>query len=83
MFFKEKDLWEKGEKALSYQSHGVALTAFELGNGALHAPFPDRARALPRETAGVVSVAVAVSNCPPNAPPTGPPKKYEVFFWGK
>ena len=44
-----KDLWEKGEKALSWQSHGVALTAFELGNGALYAPFPDRARALPRE----------------------------------
>ena len=41
--------WGKGEKALSWQSHGVALTAFELGNGALYAPFPDRARALPRE----------------------------------
>ena len=52
MFFEEKDFWEKGEKALSCQSHGVALTAFELGNGALYAPFPDRARALPREKSG-------------------------------
>ena len=40
----------EGEKALSWQSHGVALTAFELGNGTLCVPFPDRARALPRET---------------------------------
>ena len=39
----------RGEKALSWQSPGGALTAFELGNGALCAPFPDRARSLPRE----------------------------------
>ena len=81
--FEEKDFWEKGEKALSCQSHGVALTAFELGNGALYAPFPDRARALPRETAGVVSVAVAVKQLPAKCAPIGPPKKDEVFFWGK
>ncbi len=48
-FAKQKIFWEKGEKALSWQSHGVALTAFKLGNGALCASFPDRARALPRE----------------------------------
>ena len=51
-FCEAKDLWEEGEKALSWQSHSVALTAFELGNGALYAPFPDRARALPREKSG-------------------------------
>ena len=45
----EADAWEEGEQALPWQSHGVALTAFELGNGALCAPFPDRARVLPRE----------------------------------
>ena len=83
IFFEEKDFWEKGEKAFSCQSHGVALTAFELGNGALHAPFPDRARTLPRETAGVVSVAVAVKQLPAKCAPMGPPKKDEVFFWGK
>ena len=82
MFFEEKDFWEKGEKALSCQSHGVALTAFELGNGALYAPFPDRARALPRETAGVVSVAVAVKQLPAKCAPIGPTKKDKVFFWG-
>ena len=32
----------RGEKALSWQRHGVALTTCELGNGALFAPFPDR-----------------------------------------
>ena len=32
----------EGEKALSWQSHGVALTAFELGNGTWSVPFPDR-----------------------------------------
>ena len=40
----------RGEKALSWQSPGGALTAFELGNGTWSVPFPDRARALPRET---------------------------------
>ena len=34
---------------LSWQSHSVALTTCELGNGALFAPFPDRARFPPRE----------------------------------
>ena len=42
-------MWEKGEQVLSCQRHGVALTTCELGNGALFAPFPDRARILPRE----------------------------------
>ena len=45
----KKDLWEEGEHVLSWQRHGVALTTCELGNGALFAPFPDRARILPRE----------------------------------
>ena len=40
----------RGEQMLSCQSHGVALTICELGNGAWSVPFPDRARALPRET---------------------------------
>ena len=39
----------RGEKALSWQSPGGALTAFELGNGTWSVPFPDRARSLPRE----------------------------------
>ena len=39
-----------GEKALSWQSPGGALTAFELGNAPLFGAFPDRARSLPRET---------------------------------
>ena len=38
-----------GEKALSWQSPGGALTAFELGNAPLFGAFPDRARSLPRE----------------------------------
>ena len=38
-----------GEKALSLQSPGGALTAFELGNGSWSVPFPDRARVPPRE----------------------------------
>ena len=38
-----------GEQVLSWQSPGGALTAFELGNGTWSVPFPDRARALPRE----------------------------------
>ena len=80
MFFEEKDFWEKGEKALSCQSHGVALTAFELGNGALHAPFPDRARALPRETAGAPNVVFAVRQTPEKSAPTGPQKKTKYFF---
>ena len=80
MFFKEKDLWEKGEKALSCQSHGVALTAFELGNGAWSASFPDRARAQPRETAGAPNVVFAVRQTPEKSAPTGSPKKDEVFF---
>ena len=49
----QRVLWEEGEKALSRQSHGVALTAFELGNGTWSVPFPDRARVLPREKAGI------------------------------
>ena len=40
-----------GEQVLSWQSHGVALTTCELGNGTWSVPFPDRARALPREKA--------------------------------
>ena len=40
--------WEISKLA-NGQRHGVALTAFKLGNGALCALFPDRARALPRE----------------------------------
>ena len=40
----------RGEQMLPCQRHSVALTICELGNGALYAPFPDRARALPRET---------------------------------
>ena len=39
----------RGEKALSWQSPGGALTAFELGNAPLFGAFPDRARSLPRE----------------------------------
>ena len=39
----------RGEKALSWQSPGGALTAFELENGTLSVPFSDRARSLPRE----------------------------------
>ena len=35
---------------LSCQSHGVALTICELGNGTWSVPFPDRAQALLRET---------------------------------
>ena len=42
---------EEGEKALSWQSPGGALTTFELGNGTWSVPFPDRARSLPRENA--------------------------------
>ena len=83
IFFFEKHFWEKGEKALSCQSHGVALTAFELGNGALYAPFPDRARALPRETAGVVSVAVAVKQLPAKCAHNRAPKKRQSIFLGK
>ena len=49
-FCEAKDLWEEGEQVLSWQRHGVALPTCELGNGTLHAPFPDRARSLPRET---------------------------------
>ena len=82
-FALAKDFWEKGEKAFSCQSHGVALTAFELGNGALHAPFPDRARALPRETAGAPNVVFAVRQTPEKSAPMGPPKKNEVFFGEK
>ena len=48
-FAKQKIFWEKGEQVLSLQRHGVALTTCELGSGALFAPFPDRARVLPRE----------------------------------
>ena len=48
-FASAKDLWKKGEQVLSWQSHSVALTTCELGNGALFAPFPDRARFPPRE----------------------------------
>ena len=44
---------EEGEKALSWQSPGGALTTFELGNGTWRVPFPDRARSLPRENASI------------------------------
>ena len=75
-FCEAKDLWEEGEQVLSWQRHGVALPTCELGNGTLHAPFPDRARSLPRETskpsgqaarnAAAPSVTVLGSTTPPS-----------------
>ena len=42
----------RGEKALSCKEPGGLFAAFELGNGALFAPFPDRGGVslAPRET---------------------------------
>ena len=51
----------RGEKALSWQSPGGALTAFELGNGTLLVPFPDRARFPPREKLSSVSETEGVA----------------------
>ena len=39
----------RGEQALSCEEPGGLFAACELGNGTWIVPFPDRARALPRE----------------------------------
>ena len=49
--FSPAKILGRGRESVFWQSHGVALSAFDLGNGALYAPFPDRgAESTARET---------------------------------